>query len=155
MIKQENPIKKKMKITRELLPDDFEDNSKEPRILNAEYDAAKNNRCIENRTDILPNGTYRYKLENVEYLECTDYVPAPVANNTMVALGELDRRDTLHLTIGYDKKKNLWRAHGIINGAEHLSLKVEHPEIHQAVARAIMAVICDKLAFGDRVNANE
>jgi len=152
MTETENLLQKQIKSKRELLPDGFEDIHKEPRILNAEYDAVKNNRWIENRTDILPNGTYRYKRENFDYFQSTDYVPLPVANNPAVALGELNREDSLFLAIGFDAKKSLWRTHAILNAAEYLSLKIEHPEISQAVARAVMAVICDKLVFGEAEN---
>jgi len=76
----------------------------------------------------------------------------PVANNPAVALGELNREDSLFLAIGFDAKKSLWRTHAILNAAEYLSLKIEHPEISQAVARAVIAVICDKLVFGEAEN---
>ena len=79
-------------------------------------------------------------------------MPAPVANNPVVALGELSCKDSLFLAVGFEAKSKLWRTHAILNAAEHLSLKIEHPEISQAVARAIMAVICDKLAFGESEN---
>ena len=148
MTGEANLVEQKVQIERELLSGGFADSKEEPRVLNARYDAAKNNRWIQQDEEILPNGTYRYKLANLEHLESTDYVPARVAINPIAALGELDRQDALQLTISYDAKKNLWRAQGILNGAEYVSQKIEQPEINHAVARAIMSAVCLKLAGG-------
>ena len=145
-------VEQKVRIERELLSGGFEDHKEQPRVLNARYDAAKNSRWIERDEEILPNGTYRYRVANLDHLQSVDYAPAPVATNPMAALGELDPADVLQLTISYNAGESLWRAQGILNGAEYVSQKIEQREINHAVARAIMSAVSLKLAYGERGN---
>ncbi|MCB9990704.1 MAG: hypothetical protein H6867_04920 [Rhodospirillales bacterium] len=148
MTEEDISTEKKIQLERELLITAFADDREDARLLNARYDATKNNRWIKDDTEILPNGTYRYQVPNIEHLESTNYVPAPVTVNPIAALAELDRQDFFQLMLSYDGKNNLWRAQGILNAAEYVATKIEHSDISQAVARAIMSAVCMKRAFG-------
>lgn len=76
----------------------------EARELNALYDAAKRGRWIE---AVFENGMYRYKTKapNVPggwQTWVVDYMPAPVASNPMLALGEAG--PVIKITLTYENE---------------------------------------------------
>lgn len=134
----------------EILGAGLGDYSTSPVVLNALYDAAKNRRCIWNDEEVLPNGTYYYKTIGDGTQGETDYVPIPVFNNHMLALNELEKllgEVSVQLTLFYDVEEKLWSAICVLsdrdlNNINNFYPVFYHPESNQALARAVMYVVC-------------
>lgn len=124
----------------------FANAASEPKELNAIYDALNNNRQIES---IFPTGIYRYKAGGNQQVGVTDYIPAAVATNPMMALEEAGSSHVeIHLSFHH---KRAWFVTCVLDNGLYVG-EVINDDREQAIARALVIAICKKMLGGEAQN---